>query len=61
LRVKAASLTPFFFVFKTRNNDPDNRSDVIWRAPRFEPAPVRADSDGKYPVPQPGRKTDREY
>jgi len=25
------------------------------------PAPVQADKDGKYPVPQPGIKTDREY
>jgi predicted dehydrogenase len=25
------------------------------------PAPVQAGPDGKYPVPQPGRKTDREY
>jgi hypothetical protein len=25
------------------------------------PAPVPADADGKYPVPEPGVKTDREY
>jgi predicted dehydrogenase len=25
------------------------------------PAPVRADADGKYPVPEPGRKRNREY
>ena len=25
------------------------------------PAPVRADADGKYPVPRPGRETRREY
>jgi hypothetical protein len=25
------------------------------------PAPVLADLDGKYPVPQPGRVTKREY
>ena len=24
-------------------------------------APVQADKDGKYPVPEPGRKTKREY
>ena len=24
-------------------------------------APVKADADGKYPVPEPGRKRDREY
>lgn len=118
-------------LFKTQNNSADNKSDVIWRAPRNEPdpyqlewdhlleairqdkpyneakrgaeaslvtamgrmaahtgqiitfdsmlncahemapevdrlkmdspAPVRADADGKYPVPQPGRKKDREY
>jgi len=118
-------------LFKTQNNSADNKSDVIWRAPRFEPnpyqlewdhlleairqdkpyneakrgaeaslvtamgrraahtgqivtfkemledghefapevdrlkmdspAPVQAGSDGKYPVPEPGRKKDREY
>ena len=25
------------------------------------PAPVQADADGKYPIPQPGIITDREY
>jgi hypothetical protein len=25
------------------------------------PAPVMPDADGRYPVPEPGRKTDREY
>jgi hypothetical protein len=25
------------------------------------PAPIQADADGKYPVPQPGITTDREY
>jgi hypothetical protein len=25
------------------------------------PAPVLADASGKYPIPQPGIKTDREY
>ena len=25
------------------------------------PAPLRAGKDGKYPVPEPGKKTDREY
>ena len=25
------------------------------------PAPLLADADGKYPIPQPGLKTDREY
>jgi len=25
------------------------------------PAPLRADAEGRYPVPEPGVKTDREY
>ncbi|MHB1423362.1 MAG: Gfo/Idh/MocA family protein [Gemmataceae bacterium] len=118
-------------IFKTQNNNPDNKTDVVWRAPKNEPnpyqlewdhlleairqdkpyneakrgaeaslvtamgrmaahtgqvvtwdamlncehefapevdrlkmdspAPVQAGPDGKYPVPEPGRKKDREY
>jgi predicted dehydrogenase len=32
-------------LFKTQNNDPDNKSDVIWRCPKNEPDPYQLEWD----------------
>lgn len=42
-------------------NHPHEFAPDVDKLTMDSPAPVRADSSGLYPVPEPGRKTDREY
>ncbi len=43
------------------NDDQEFAPDVDKLESLDSPAPVKADKDGKYPVPEPGRKGRREY
>ncbi len=58
---RKAAHTGVEITFEEMLNDDQEYAPGVDKLTMDSPAPVQADADGKYPVPQPGIVTNREY
>ena len=58
---RMAAHTGQIVTFDQMLNHPHEFAPDVDKLAMDGPAPVMPDADGKYPVPEPGIKTDREY